>query len=191
MTNSGQASAPAPIVVMQSALGLDTLYGTGTGQGVANDPSFNFLGPTNSARPLEVINLWGSGVGADTANTSEGVYPLKQDNLTNIPMQIYIGGIAATISYRGRSQYPGVDQVQVTVPAGVTPGCFVSVVALSGNVASNAVTIPVAANGGACSDSNVGIGSGVSSTLSGKSSVNFGFLALLQSTTAVTPFAAP
>jgi uncharacterized protein (TIGR03437 family) len=181
VTNSGQASAPTPIQVVQSALGLDTLYGTGTGQGVASDPSFNYLGPTNSASPGEVINLWGSGVGADTAN-GDRIYPLKQDNLTNIPMQVYIGGISATISYRGRSQYPGVDQVQVTVPTGVPTGCFVGVVAVSGKIVSNSVTIPVSVAGGPCTDPNVGASSSVSSTLSGKSSVNFGYLALLQST---------
>jgi uncharacterized protein (TIGR03437 family) len=181
VTNSGQASAPAPIQVVQSALGLDTLYGTGTGQGVASDPSFNYLGPTNSAGPGEAINLWGSGVGADTAN-DDRTYPLKQDNLTNIPLQVYIGGIPAIVTYRGRSQFPGVDQVQVTVPAGVPTGCFVAVVAVSGNVVSNSVTIPVGVAGGPCTDANVGVSSSTSSTLSGKTSVNFGYLALLQST---------
>jgi hypothetical protein len=97
-------------------------------------------------------------------------------------MQVYIGGIVATISYRGRSQYPGVDQVQVTVPLGVPTGCFVAVVAVSGNVVSNSVTIPVGVAGGPCTDPNVGVSSAVSSTLSGKSSVNFGYLTLLQST---------
>jgi uncharacterized protein (TIGR03437 family) len=181
VTNSGQASAPAPILVVQSALGLDTLYGTGTGQGVASDPNFNFLGPTNSASPGEVINLWGSGVGADTAN-DDRTYPLKEDNLTNIPMQVYIGGIPAAITYRGRSQFPGVDQVQVTIPTGVPTGCFVGVVAVSGNIVSNSVTIPVGVAGAPCTDPNIGISSSTSSTLSGKTSVNFGYLSLSQST---------
>jgi uncharacterized protein (TIGR03437 family) len=182
VTNGSQTSAAAAIVVVQSALGLDTLYGSGTGQGIASDPSFNFLGPTNSAASGEVINLWGSGVGADTGN-DDRTYPLKLNNLTNIPMQVYMGGVAASISYRGRSQFPGVDQVQVTVPNGVPTGCFVSVVAVSGSVVSNAVTIPIAASpGGTCSDPNLGISSSTSQTLSGKSTVNFGYLALLQST---------
>jgi uncharacterized protein (TIGR03437 family) len=68
---------------------------------------------------------------------------MNQNNLTNIPMQVFIGGIAANILYRGRSQYPGVDQIDVAIPTDVSPGCFVSVVAVSGSIVSNTVTIPV------------------------------------------------
>jgi uncharacterized protein (TIGR03437 family) len=57
--------------------------------------------------------LWGSGVGADTGN-DDRTYPLKQNNLTNIPLQAFVGGISANILYQGRSQYPGVDQIDIT-----------------------------------------------------------------------------
>jgi uncharacterized protein (TIGR03437 family) len=156
VTVNGQASAPAPIQVVPSALGLDTLYGAGVGAGVVEDINFNVLGFTKSAMPGQTVILWGSGVGADTSN-DDRTYPQTENNLTNIPMQVYVGGISATILYRGRSQYPGLDQIDITIPANVSPGCYVSVVAQTGSVVSNAVTVPISPNGGPCSDPALGL----------------------------------
>lgn len=156
VTYNGQTSNAAPIQVVASAVGLDTLYGTGNGAGVATDANGNSFGLTNSAMPGQTIILWGSGIGADTAN-DDRTYPQTQDNLTSVPTQILIGGISATISYRGRSQYPGLDQFDVVIPTNVSPGCFVSVVVQTGSVVSNTVTIPVSPNGGACSDPGSGL----------------------------------
>ena len=76
-------------------------------------------------------------------SNDDRTFPQKQDNLTNVPMQVYIGGISANVLYRGRSQYPGVDQINVAIPANVTPGCYVSVVAQSGSIVSNTVSLAV------------------------------------------------
>jgi len=155
VTYQGTPSAKFPIQVVPSALGLDTLYGSGTGSGVVTDGNGNAFGFTNSAMPGQEVVIWGSGVGGDSAN-DDRTYPQKQDNLTNIPMQVFIGGMSANVAYRGHSQYPGVDQINVTIPANVSPGCYVSVVAQSGSIVSNAVTLPVSANGGACTDPGLG-----------------------------------
>jgi uncharacterized protein (TIGR03437 family) len=155
LTYSGQ-STHAPIQVVASAVGLDTLYGAGAGSAVITDSSFNLLGLANSATPGQAVTLWGSGVGADTSN-SDTTYPQKQNNLTDIPMQVYIGGISANILYRGRSQYPGLDLIDVVIPANVPPGCYVSVVVETGSVVSNTVTVPVSPKGGACSDPALGL----------------------------------
>ena len=178
VTYKGVASAPAQIQVVASALGLDSIYGTGAGLGVATIGA-NVLGYTTSAKPGDTIVLWGSGVGADTSN-DDRTYPLNQNNLTNIPMQVYVGGVSATITYRGRSQYPGVDQVDVVIPQSVTPGCAVSVVAVSGSIVSNTVTLPVAAGGGTCSDSNYGITGDQLISLSNLTNANSGSLSINQ-----------
>jgi uncharacterized protein (TIGR03437 family) len=168
VTYNGQTSAPAAIQVVASAVGLDTLYGTGNGLAVSTDVNGNVFGLTNSAAPGQTMVLWGSGIGADPAN-DDLTYPQKTDNLSNIPIQILIGGIPATIQYQGRSQYPGLDQYNVTVPTSVTPGCFVSVVAQIGNIVSNAVTIPVNATGGTCSDAVTGLSGAQIQSLANKS----------------------
>ena len=166
LINNGQ-STQAPIQVVASAVGLDTLYGAGSGAGVITDSSFNLIGLTNSAMPGQAVTLWGSGVGADTSN-ADTTYPQNQNNLTNIPMQVYIGGISANLLYRGRSQYPGLDLIDVVIPANVSPGCYVSVVVQTGSVVSNAVTVPVSPKGGPCSDPSLGLSGTQLQTLAAK-----------------------
>jgi uncharacterized protein (TIGR03437 family) len=177
-TNGG--SAQAPLQVVASSVGLDTLYGAGSGAGVLTDSSFNLLGLTNSAMPGEAVTLWGSGVGADTSN-SDTTFPQNQNNLTNIPMQVYIGGISANILYRGRSQYPGLDLIDVVIPANVAPGCYVSVVVQTGAVVSNTVTVPVSAKGGACSDPALGLSGTQLQALAAKGSTPVNSLAVMVS----------
>jgi uncharacterized protein (TIGR03437 family) len=154
--NYNGQTVSGPMTVVASAVGLDTLYGTGNGAGVATDLSGNLIGLSNSAMPGQTITMWGSGLGADP-NNDDRTYPQNLDNLTNIPMQIYIGGISANILYRGRSQFPGLDQYNLVIPAGVSPGCYVSAVIQTGNVVSNAVTLAVSPNGGPCSDPASGL----------------------------------
>jgi len=176
LTYNGHSSQ-APIQVVASAVGLDTLYGAGAGAGVVTDSNFNLLGLTNSATPGKAVTLWGSGVGADTSN-SDTTYPQKQNNLTNIPMQVYIGGISANILYRGRSQYPGLDLIDVVIPANVSPGCYVSVVVQTGTVVSNTVTVPVNGTGGPCSDPALGLSGTQLQTLAAKGSTPVKSLAI-------------
>ena len=186
--NNGNQSAQAQITVVDSAFGIDTVYGTGTGQGVATDTNYNLISYNNSTKPGQYITFWGSGVGADTAD-DDLTYPLPhQDNLTSIPMTAYVGGIQATVYYRGRSQFPGVDQVIVIVPQGVTPGCNVGVWFVSGSAGrdSNFTAIPVSADGGPCSDANSVFGGTSISSLSGQSTVNLGFLEVFQDNS-ITP----
>ena len=47
-------------------------------------------------------------------------------NLPGTTVTALIGGQTATVTYAGRSAYAGVDQINVTIPSGVS-GCFVSV----------------------------------------------------------------
>jgi uncharacterized protein (TIGR03437 family) len=177
VTNNGATSQPVPIQVVQTEFGIDTLYGGGFGPAVAQHANGQVLGPTSSASPGETIIVWGSGVGPDP-NNDEMTYPQKQNNLTNLPMEVDIGGIPAKIGYRGRSPYPGVDQINVTVPASVPPGCWVSVVVWTETHISNFATIPVAANGATCSDQSTGYtGTDLASLLS-KPSLNVGTLAI-------------
>src|SRR5215831_726246 len=99
VTNNGAPSAPAQLVVVQSAMGMV----------VATDANYSYFSNSTSASPGQPIILWGSGVGADTSN-DDRTYPMKQNNLANIPFQVYIGGILAQTAYYGRTQFPGVDQ---------------------------------------------------------------------------------
>jgi uncharacterized protein (TIGR03437 family) len=181
VTYNGTTSAPATLTVVASALGLDTYYGTGSGLGVATNPSTGALYTyTNSIAPGATIVLWGSGLGADTAD-SDVVYTSTPHAVSATPT-IYIGGVKATVLYAGSAGYPGVNQINVTVPSSAPTGCGVSVVAVNGSIVSNTISLPINAGGGVCSDPLTGVTGSVINTLTGKTNYNSGTVFLLQST---------
>jgi hypothetical protein len=94
-----------------------------------------------------------------------------------------VGDVSATVTYHGRSTYPGVDQINVIVPPGVS-GCSVSVAVTAGGVTSNFATIPVAASGRICSDPGLlPLTTGEYQTLLGLGNVNIGAISLTSITT--------
>jgi uncharacterized protein (TIGR03437 family) len=175
VTNNGQTSAPAQIQVVQGAFGILTLNGAGYGPAAAFDAKSNYLGFTNAANPGDYITLWGTGVGPVSGDETRLQTP---QNLTNVPIEVDIGGVPATVAYRGRSAYPGLDQINVVVPGGVQQGCYVSVVVRSGNVVSNFATIPLAASGRTCSDPVTGFTAEEMQTLTSKGSFSIGSISL-------------
>jgi uncharacterized protein (TIGR03437 family) len=181
VTYNGTASAPAPIQVVPSALGIDNYNG---GTGVITDAvSYALLTPTSSAQPGEFVTLWGTGLGADP-NDSDVAYT-STPHPVSANLQIYVGGVQATnITYQGATVYPGVDIVVFTIPQGAPTGCYVPVVGVVNNVVSNTVTIPIAAGGGACSDPAFGTSGNQISTLNGQSTVNRANLIVAQATSA-------
>jgi len=178
VSNNGGTSAAFPIVVVQSAFGILSYNGS---LAAAYDSDYAIITASNAANPNQVIALWGSGVGYDPAD-DDRLYPQKQNNLINIPMQAFVGGVPATIAYRGRSTFPGVDQVVLTIPGSAPTGCYVSLSIVSGNIVSNSVTIPIAASGKTCSDPNSALTPDIIQSLSGKSTINQGLLNVTQST---------
>ncbi len=171
--------------MVQSALGFDTLYGSGTGLAVATNNAtgavFNY---TTSAAPGQTIVLWSSGLGADTADSDTTF--TSTPHAVSVPLTVYVGGIQAAVVYAGSSGYPGLNQVNVTIPGGVSPGCGVSVVAVGGSNVSNTVTIPVNPGGGVCADPVLGATGNQILNLGGKNIFNSGSVELLQSTVAST-----
>ena len=116
---NGQTSAAAQVKVVKTAFGILTLNGAGSGSAAAFDTHSNYLGATNAANPGEVVTLWGTGLGpspdSDTATTTK-----PTDLGSSVPITVWVGGVQATVQYHGRSQYPGLDQINVFVPSGVS-----------------------------------------------------------------------
>ena len=173
VTYNNVASNAFTIQVVPSAFGLDTYYGTGNGLITATDAQtgalFNY---TSSAAPGEIITLWGTGLGSDPAD-SDTVFTTTPHAVNQGSVQVWIGGAQATVGYAGSSGYPGLDQINVTIPAGLT-GCNVSIVVVVNNVASNFATAPINQGGGTCSDPVFGISGSQLTSLSGKTNVKSG-----------------
>ena len=184
---SGGMSVSGSTTVVPSAFGMATVSTPAGPTGpwataLAQDDSEGgqLLSQANAANPGEYLTLWGSGLGPVSGDETQYQTPA---NLTNIPIEVDIGDVSATVTYRGRSIYPGVDQINVIVPLGVS-GCNVSVAVTAGGVVSNFATIPVAASGRICSDPGlISVTTGEYQTLLGLGNVNIGAISLTTLTT--------
>lgn len=179
VTYNNQTTGAFPIQVVQSAMGFDAYYGTGSGLGVAtNNATGTLYDYSNSIPPGTTVVLWGSGLGADPQRDTKYVpaaFPI------NGLAHVYIGGVDAPIVYQGASGYPGLNQVDVTVPASVPLGCNVSLVGVTAaGMPTNFLTLPI--GNGACSDAPFGTSGNQRQSLSGKSTVNTGTVLVLHST---------
>lgn len=176
---NGANSAAFNINVVPATLGLDTYYGTGSGLITATNATtgalFNY---TNSAAPGQTIVLWGSGLGADTQD-SDTVFTNTPHAVNQGSVQVYFGGVAGTVLYAGSSGYPGLNQINVTIPANAPTGCGVSVAAVVLGVTSNFATLPIGQ--GVCNDAVYGINGTLLGQLSGQTTVRSGSVIVGQS----------
>ena len=145
-------SVSAPIVVVKNNFGIFTVSQSGTGDAVAflNSDS-GLITPSHAANPGDAIVLWGTGLGPVAADESQ---PAVQADMTDVPLQVFVGGKPAKILFRGRNACcSSIDTVYVTAPDGVS-GCAVSVIVQTGNVTSNATSIAIAPTGRTCTPIN-------------------------------------
>ena len=151
VTNNGRTSAPVPILIVARRFGIYARNGNGTGPLIvqnfnsATDQPVNSL--VESAHPGQSEILWGNGLGAINGDDS---VPPPGGNM-DISVDVFVGGKAADVAYKGRTVYPSVDVIVFKVPDGVQ-GCYVPVAVRVAGVLSNSGTISVTPSGKACSD---------------------------------------
>jgi len=131
-----------PIHVVKNGFGIFAVNQQGSGPGVIDNAAFQLRVPNDAAHPGDVLIIWGTGLGPITSD--ETIAPPQVDLGTGV--QVFVGGQKAVVSYGGRGSSAGLDQINFTVPAGVS-GCYVSVVTELAGVSSNFTTVPVAAPG--------------------------------------------
>ena len=173
-TYNGQSTS-FPIQVVQTAMGFDAYYGAGTGLGVATDNNTGALyNYTRSIPQGTAVVLWGSGLGADPArDTTFAAAAFQINGLAHV----YIGGVDAPIIYQGASGYPGVNQVNVTIPANAPTGCNVSLVGVTAaGIPTNFLSLPI--GNGVCKDPFFGVDGTLYQNLSGQTTVKSGFVGL-------------
>jgi fibronectin-binding autotransporter adhesin len=179
VTYNNQPSNAFSFNVVATAPGFDTYYGTASGLGVATNNSTGVLyNYNNSIPPSTIVTLWGSGLGADAARDAKYVTPpFTIDGLAHV----YVGGVDAQIIYQGASGFPGLNQVDITMPANAPTGCNVSVVGVTAaGEPTNFITLPI--GNGPCSDPLLGINGGTLTSLSGQTTVNSGVVFIDQET---------
>jgi uncharacterized protein (TIGR03437 family) len=181
----GGATTTSPITVVAAAPGIDVYNGN---TGVLQDSVTGaIISPTNSAKPGETVTLWGTGFGADAADSDVSYTTTPHTIIT--PLTVYLGSVqvpASNIVYAGSLGYPGVGGIIFTVPVGPV-GCFVSIAVEAGTgsnaVVSNITTDAFMPNGGVCSDpGTTGLTGSTIGSLTGSATVRSGLIFVAQST---------
>ncbi|HKE23445.1 MAG TPA: hypothetical protein VKB88_13855 [Bryobacteraceae bacterium] len=180
-TYSGN-SATATFNVVPSAFGIDVY---GANQAVVQDSiNGSLIDFTHSAKAGQIVTVWGSGLGADAAD-SDTTYT-STPHAISTPVQVFVGGVQATdVGYSGASAYPGVHVVVFTMPSGVPDGCFNPIAILTGSgtsVLSNMPIVPVMSSGGICKDTYTGLTGDAIANLASQTSVRSGLLSVGQVT---------
>jgi uncharacterized protein (TIGR03437 family) len=149
ISHQGGTSSTVPVPLAASAPGLFTLDGSGQGQAAAVNPDGSINGAAKPARIGDVILLYCTGDGETSPAPDAGKLASYPIPVTILPVTVTIGGQTVKAEYSGGTPgyVAGFTQINVQVPAGVTPGSAVPVSIQVGGVSSQAgVTIAVAGN---------------------------------------------
>lgn len=151
VTYNNQTSNNAYLETTAVSLGLYSIY-AGAGPGIFQ----NFISPTEqpinslltTARPGQVVTLWGTGLGAVASDTTA---PAAGDLPT--PVEVFVGTQPARKLYSGRSPCcAGSDQIIFEIPPDAPQGCYVPVTVRAAGKSSNTVTIAIQSQNNACQD---------------------------------------
>ncbi|MGB9605909.1 MAG: hypothetical protein ACPL88_08535, partial [Bryobacteraceae bacterium] len=131
--------------------GIFTVSQSGMGPGVVTDAqAYHVMLITRPASAGQWLTLWGTGLGPvdfDESRPGSVVRDLRPPDF-----QVLVGGRPANVNFGGRApNWPGLDQVNFQVPAGLE-GCYVPVAVRARGVVSNFVTIPISTRPDRCSD---------------------------------------
>ncbi|HEX6896780.1 MAG TPA: hypothetical protein VF146_15975 [Bryobacteraceae bacterium] len=161
VTYNGQTSNTVQHGIQVSAPGVFTIDSTGIGPAIVTYADYSLVssykaancgGPNTTcgaANPGDTLILWLTGLGPvngdDASGAGLGV------NFPNLPLNVWLGGVHASVQYQGRSGCCiGEDQIVFTVPNNVPTGCSVPLVLQVGNFVSNTTPMPVAVGSRSC-----------------------------------------
>ncbi len=162
VTYNSQTSQPQNVTVAARSFGIATANSAGTGAAQATignvnagislarltSGSLNYQGldwTLQPAQPGDTLVLWGTGGGADPLNDTGGT---SGDQTAAGNFMVNVSGTEIVPVYAGASSgFPGLWQINFTLPSNITPNCFAYVQVTAGGQAGNAVSIPIASPG--------------------------------------------
>jgi uncharacterized protein (TIGR03437 family) len=147
LTNQGNVSSTTVVPVASTAPGIFTANTTGTGQASAVNQDGSLNSAANPAKVGSFVSLYLTGEGQTTPAGVNGKLALAPPYpMPILPVTATVGGLSAVVNYAGAAptSVAGLMQVNVQIPASVTPGSAVPVQVLVGGVAAQSgVTIAV------------------------------------------------
>jgi uncharacterized protein (TIGR03437 family) len=121
VNNNGVLSNVVTEFVNLTAPGVFTVPPGGVGYGAVLHGDYSLVTAQNPAQVNETVSVYLTGLGTTNAGILAGSAGVSSQ--TNNTIQVYIGGVAATVGYSGLApQLAGLYQLNVTVPSGVTAG---------------------------------------------------------------------
>jgi uncharacterized protein (TIGR03437 family) len=150
VTYNGHTSSPIMVPLAASAPGLFTLDPAGQGQAAALNQNGS-LNMASAPAPIgSVISLFATGGGQASPSGPDGKIASTPVSAPILPVVVTIGGTTVDrLQYVGGApgKIAGLLQINVPIPASVTPGNAVPIVVRVGGAPSQAgVTIAVSAN---------------------------------------------
>jgi uncharacterized protein (TIGR03437 family) len=148
---SGQTSSAMTLAVQAATPGIFSQDRTGSGPGaIVNNQDSSLNASLSPATVGSFIQIYATGGGVTSpAQTDGALAPVTEPlpRITALPVSVTIGGVPAQqVPYSGAApgEIAGLTQIDVLVPAGVTPGLSVPVVVQIGTWQSQAsLTITV------------------------------------------------
>jgi len=162
VTYNGQTSAPQNVTVVARSFGIAAQNSSGRGTAQATIANINggisltrFTSGTaafdgrqwvlSPSHPGDTIVLWGTGGGADPLNDTGGT---SGDQTAAGNFRVNVSGRLLTPLYAGASSgYPGLWQINFTLPNDIALDCFASVQVVASGEMGNTVILPIAAAG--------------------------------------------
>ena len=137
ITNADGISATGEFNVTATAPAIFTASANGQGTAIAIDALTGAAGPFNATQTNgqpNILSVFGTGLGPDATD---------QDGNVSANVTATLGGRGATVTYAGRVPgLVGLNQFNVTIPAGLAAGTHTLVIT-RGGVTSNPVTIAI------------------------------------------------
>jgi uncharacterized protein (TIGR03437 family) len=151
VTRGGAASPAATVLLGAFSPGIFSVQ-FGVGQAIAFFADGQLAAPVGSLPPLvtrpakvgDTVIIFATGLGAVNPPAQTGRQPTTLTTTTTMPV-VLIGGVQAQVAFSGLSpEFPGVNQINVVVPQGVTPGNAVPLqLQVGGITTTDQVTIAI------------------------------------------------
>jgi endo-1,4-beta-xylanase len=141
----GAHSNTVTVPVVATAPALFSIDSTGAGPGAILDVNYRLNSASNPARAGDIVLLFATGAGAITPAATDGALIADTSTRPAATVSVQIGGKDATSLYAGGA--PGLTngllQVNVVIPAGLSPGPQPVVLKVGGASSTGAVTVAV------------------------------------------------
>ena len=198
ITYNNQTSPAGSMTVVPSNLGIFTVDSSGSGPGIVTYADYSLVSPSKAANcggpnttcgaanPGDTLILWATGLGPVSGSDASGA-GLGQ-NMANLPLTLWLGGVKAPVIYQGRSGCCiGEDQIVFTVPNNAPIGCAVPLAVQINNQVSNSTVMPIANGSRNCKPADAALASVDVQQAVNAGPVTYGSITLAHNSTGGSP----